>query len=201
MNPLPNTHQLIIFNLLVAMLAIYVGLDANPYRFALANAPLQASTFHSLITGNFYHANALHMIVNVLMTALVTALFRPKAYELALVFIASCAFATLTSTVNGLEGFCGLSATLHATFGYFALKGLLQGQANNGFLLVLLIIKIAHQLAFGNSIYLLFITAADVSPLFDLVGLYCGISLLLLKGFYHTLALHVTDRPRSANAL
>ncbi|WP_081754652.1 rhombosortase [Salinivibrio costicola] len=146
----------------------------------------------TLITANFTHFNAVHMIMNLSGLVLFTNMFNPRASELALVLTASTIVIAIGVYVTQLTHFMGLSAVLHATVTYFAIKYISMKQKEYWIILFGVLVKVAHEAVFGVTSQSKWLMGGEVQTQAHLIAVFA-----VLLAVAATQVIKVIDRPAS----
>ncbi|ENM5835479.1 hypothetical protein NTH44_003589 [Vibrio metoecus] len=179
---MPNTHQLIIFNLVIAMLCIYIQFSPSPELYAFEPLAIQDGELYRIASGLFYHHNGLHMFLNLICMALFCFIFTPKASEFALVSSITCIVLMLFATYKLDENIVGISGITHSLVAYFSLKSAITKNTSEHWLILLgLIMKISHESIFGSSEILEWLIGGAVSNSMSMTAIYVAVFILLCQ--------------------
>lgn len=178
---LPNTHQLIIVNLVIVMLGIYIVLDPQPQQFAFNAEAVQQGSWWLALSGHYYHLNAIHLIANLAYFALLTYVFMPTGQALALATIKMTLIVGLLAHLTQINGLIGMSGVLHALTAYLAIHSALKGKKEYWIVLFALTVKVAHETAFGVSDNITWLLGGEIPPQVGLVGIYAALALVALE--------------------
>ncbi|MFL7013643.1 rhombosortase [Enterovibrio norvegicus] len=169
---IPNTHGLIIVNLVVVLLCLFIELDLNTHAYAWDVTAFNEGRWWVFVTGSFTHFNAIHAALNLMGLVVITALFKPKALELAMAIVLATFGVSAGMYVLGASSYIGLSGVLHALFCFYALRGVINGAIENKILLLGLLLKVGNETLFGVTDRAIWLIGGEVNTQAHLVALY-----------------------------
>lgn len=184
---LPNVHQLIIVNILIAMIAIYIQLDANAADYAFDAQAINSGSWWLFVTGNFFHLNAIHMIANLAYLVLITYVFQPKGTQLFIAIIQSSLAVGLLAYLFDIQGMIGMTGVLHALTVYLALYSAIDGRKEYWIILFALTIKVAHETAFGISDNISWLLGGEIPAQIGLIGIYAALLIFIADKAYEAI--------------
>lgn len=168
--------------LLVAISLVCLGLQFEPVA-SLANWQrflIIDGQWWRILTGNFTHTNFAHLGMNLAGLWVISFIFKPSTKALVSVLGSVSIAVGVLNFASSMNGYVGLSGTLHGLFGYFALREALSGRKSSWLLVVGVIAKVAWELTMGAPESTSALINARVAVESHLYGLLSGLSLAIV---------------------
>ncbi|ROV59429.1 rhombosortase [Vibrio ponticus] len=134
-----------------------------------------------ILSGNFTHTNFTHLAMNISALWVIAFIFRPSAVSYSILLIMISLAVGLGILLTPIQGYVGLSGTLHGLFAFYALTEALQGRKSSWLLVVGVVMKVFWELSIGSPASTAEMINARVAVEAHLIGLVSGCLLAIVQ--------------------
>ncbi|MEF1255104.1 MULTISPECIES: rhombosortase [unclassified Vibrio] len=174
-----------LFLLLIAISLVCLGLQFDPLASQVNwhRYWINQGQWWRILTGNFTHTNFAHLTMNLAGLWVICFVFKPTAKSLALILIATSLCIGILNLFTTMNGYVGLSGTLHGIFAYFATLEALQERKSSWLLVAGVMLKVTWELTMGAAQSTSDLINAPVAVEAHLFGALSGLVFALMVYF------------------
>ncbi|WP_348541586.1 rhombosortase [Vibrio fluminensis] len=151
-----------------------------PHLSALAEwriDSIEQGEWWRILSGNFTHTNLTHLAMNIVALWIIAFIFRPSAVSYAILLITVSLSVGVGTLFTTIQGYVGLSGTLHGLFAFYALKEALQGRKSSWLLVAGVMIKVLWEVFMGSPLSTADMIHARVAVEAHLCGVLSGLAI------------------------
>ncbi|WP_162063167.1 rhombosortase [Vibrio taketomensis] len=128
-----------------------------------------------ILSGNFTHTNYAHLTMNIAALWIIAFIFRPSAKSYAILLVLLSVSVGIGILFTPIQGYVGLSGTLHGLFAFYALREALQGRKSSWLLVLGVIVKVLWEHLGGSPISTAEMIEAPLAIEAHLIGVLSGL--------------------------